>query len=515
MNERDPASGTGEPETLETMVTDPFLPLETLDEAQADAFGRLLRSCLLSYSGKAPEIGDKEWLRDLFQRELPALGGEEAERLSDECVESVADFDGHLQSLNEAIEGGSTKERWFAKKVQEAAVGVSVNEFGAYLNDVELSIQQANTQMLRVMTNRDGGINQNFNLDGFMAEQHHVNSFNMQVRLERSPYVAEVMAPKPGQTYGKNSFDVVIRDSSGSIVHQYQMKYGATAQDTIRLIRGGNYNNQRIVVPPEQLDEVRRAFPGKSIESAIGNTDKVKTASKPLSKPQAKDMQHQAQTEGKHVQESWNHFQTKELAMKVAANAGMAGVQAAAITAGFDMARRWATNEKIEADQTIALALRTGTDAGVKAAAAAAVKIGIEKGIITFIPKGTPMGVIANVVCVGIENMKIMSKVASGELTVSQGLDRMGRTTTTMVYGIGWGTAGSIIGASLLSWIPIAGPIIGGMVGGIVAYTAGSKFGEAVYDTAKKIAGTANKVLERTWKGVKAVGKKLREVFWG
>lgn len=65
------------------------------------------------------------------------------------------------------------------------------------------------------------------------------------------------------------------------------------AQDTIRMEKNGNYNNQRLVVPREQLDEVRKAFPGKTIDSSIGGTDKINIASSSLSKADAKKMQMQ------------------------------------------------------------------------------------------------------------------------------------------------------------------------------------------------------------------------------
>lgn len=101
--------------------------------------------------------------------------------------------------------------------------------------------------MIHVVTNLNGGISQNMNLDGFIAEQHHVNSFNMNAKLDGSNYIAEVLTPEAGQKYVKNSFDVVIRDNNRKIVHQYQMKYGASSQRTIEMIRDGNYHNQRIV----------------------------------------------------------------------------------------------------------------------------------------------------------------------------------------------------------------------------------------------------------------------------
>ena len=492
-----------------TNLDNDCITVDGFSEENAKEIAEILKIFLLSYENKNKETSDQDWLEYELKRELPELTDKGIGALSSDCIEEINRFDKNLSDLNITIDNGGTKEGWFVKKVEEASIGCSINEFGNYLNTVDASIQKANIQMLRVVTNTNENINQNMNLDGFIAEQHHVNSFNMNARLNGSNYVAEVLAPAPGQKYEKNSFDVVIRDNDGKIIHQYQMKYGATYKDTINLIRKGNYNNQRIVVPPEQVDQIRKVFPGKSIDSSIGGTNKVQITSQPLSKEQAKALQRQVQIEGHITKEDWNYYETKLLSINIAKNAAITGIQASAITMGFDMARRTITGEECNLNETIELALKSGSDAGIKAATTGAIYAGVEKGIITLIPKGTPVGVVANIVCVGIENTKIITKVASSELTILQALDHMGRTTTSMVYGFGWAPKGAVIGAGVLSWIPIAGPIIGGFVGGTVGYMAGSKFGNTVYNTAKKLGNQAKQFAKRTYEGVKSKGKKI------
>ena len=207
----------------------------------------------------------------------------------------------------------------------------------------------------------------------------------------------------------------------------------------------------------------------------------VSIKSRPLTKAEAKELQFKVQQDGSVPKTNWNSFQTKDLALQIGKNAGMVGLQAAVITTGFSLAEQAIQGDGIDVDESISLALKTGTDAGIKAAAAGALKVGIEKGIIRIIPPATPMGVIVNIVCVGIENIKILLKVASGEITLSQAMEQMGRTTCAMVFGLGWGAAGAGIGAAALAWIPIVGPIVGGFVGGIVGYMAGSKVGETIH----------------------------------
>ena len=61
--------------------------------------------------------------------------------------------------------------------------------------------------------------------------------------------------------------------------------------------------------------------------------------------------------------------------------------------------------EKIEIEDEIELALNSATDFGLKAATGAALKVGAERGVLKFIPKGTSAGLLANIAFVGIENI--------------------------------------------------------------------------------------------------------------
>lgn len=214
--------------------------------------------------------------------------------------------------------------------------------------------------MMRTVTTNTGEISKCMNLDGFIAEQNAVNTFNMRAQLESSKYVAEVKVPEPGETYGLNSFDTVIKDSTtGKIVHQYQFKFGKNSKATIDLLKGGNYNNQRFVVPLEQVEDVKNAFPGKSVEAYMGGTDVVSIKSGTLTKEQAKKLQLDAREKNVLPRNDWNSFNTKELALNIGKNAGLAGLNAAIITTGFDLVAKKVQGEQIDADTTIETALKT------------------------------------------------------------------------------------------------------------------------------------------------------------
>lgn len=494
------------------------IQFEELTEKEARELKEVLTRFIKSYSQKSDKTSDKEWLKSMFKDELPNCTEEQADKFAEEAVSSIKEYDKNLESIHEAAKNGKSKEQWFAEHISKASAGVAVNQYGEYLNKINNTLTNANAQMLRTVTAKNGEISQCYNLDGFIAEQYHVNTFNANAALQKSKYFAEVKVPEAGETYGKNSFDVVIRDSSNpkaTAVHQYQVKYGADAKATIQMLREHGevtkYSNQQIVVPVEQLEEVQKAFPGKTVVSHIGGTDKVPVTSNSLTKEQAKELQFKVQDEKMPLTTDWNVFQTKDLALQIGKNAGLAGVQAAAITTGFSLAAQVIAGEGVDADETIEQALKTGADAGVKAAATGALIVASEKEIIRLIPVGTPVASIANIVCVSIENIKILSKLATGELTMAQALDQMGRTSVSMMYSLGWGATGMLIGATALSVVPVVGPVVGGLIGGLIGGMAGSKFGETVYDGIKSVGKGVVNVVKSGWNKVKnsKIGRKI------
>lgn len=458
-----------------------------------------------SYATKEPKLSDEEWLTRQLSQELPETTSTEIHMMSQKIIENVAIFDRNIASVNKACDAGQNKEDWFQEQVQAASVGVRINDYGNYLTNIDQALYQANIQMVRTVTTKAGEISQCFNLDGFIAEQQHVNSFNAKAALERQPYRAEVSAPKPGETYGLNSFDVVIKNiKSGKILHQYQFKFGQDAPTTIRLLKNGCYNNQRFVVPTEQLKEIKKAFPDKSVSDVLGGTKKVPTYSDEMTKSQAKRYQQDIQDKNQLKTMNWNSYNTKELALHLGKNAALAGLGGAVLATGIHLVSKVSKGEKIHGEEIIEVALTTGADAGVKAAAIGALKVGIEKGMVPILVRGTPISVLSNIVCMGIENVKIMTRFAKGEISSIKVLDCMARTSVATVYGLGWCTSGATIGAAAFSFIPVLGSAVGSIVGGMVGYAAGSKFGITVYRGIKRIAGTAKNAIKSTYHSIKA-----------
>ena len=174
------------------------------------------------------------------------------------------------------------------------------------------------------------------------------------------------------------------------------------------------------------------------------------------------------------------------MSMGIGKQAGAAALQGAVIGAGMTVAQKVWNGEEIDGQEVVEAALTGGADFGVKAATAGALKVASEKEILSVIPKGTPAGTFANIAYVAVENVKVLGKVATGELTLREGFEKMQETTVSTVAGLASMSKGAAIGGTVgLAFGPV-GAAVGGFVGGTVAYMAGSKVGELAVKGARK-----------------------------
>ncbi|MGN9162990.1 hypothetical protein [Clostridium sulfidigenes] len=482
---------------------------EYISEREAKTVKELFKKYLKSYKEKDVSVTDKEWLEQLFKTELSEVTDEEAKQDAEEIVESIKVFNSNLQSVNEAATRGISKESWLADKMQEASVGMAVNEYGEVLQSMDNILYQKNMELADALQrSTDGNIKMSPNLDGNIAENMIAKTTELSGFSQGKNIKVEVR-----DVFTENSVDVRAINLDTGKYQNYQLKFGKDAKATIDLIERGNYNNQQIIVPSEQLEEVKAHFKAKGSSKTITNhIDAWGAKGKKFTKEDMKELQVAAQEDGIMPSMDYSHYQTKDLAMSIGKNAGAMALQAAAVTTGLNVASKIFNGEKVDADEIVEIAIKTGADTSVKVVTAGTLQVAIRKGIISFIPKATPAGVIAYIACVGIENVKILAKIASGELSMTKGLDQMGRVTTSMVGGL-WGMAkGAALGAKLTGWIPVVGAplaVVTGFIGGMVGYFGGSKIGDTIYNAGKKVASAARSVAKAAVNGLKSAGRAI------
>lgn len=422
----------------------------------------------------------EEWLGDKMQQSLPDKTPEEIQSMTDEILSNLEVIEEKKESLNKAIEKGISKESWFASETQKAVSGMTTHEAMGYLRNLDEAIKTANDALDCTIKTRAGIVSQNANLNGFIAEQYHAQTFNLNAEATGSPYRAKVLEPS-GKGYSKNSVDVVIVDGNGKIVKRYQFKYYNSAKATENAFKGGNYRGQQSGVPADQQNEILRKST-TILEAPDGTT------SNPLTYSESKRMQHDAQN-GRPVELDWNEFKTKDLAKGIAKQAGIAALQGAVIGVGFDIAQKFVTGEDVKGEEIVETALVSGADNGVKAAAAGAIKVGAEKGFVSAALKETSAA--AGVAHAAIEGVKILGKVASGELSGKEGIEKIEQTTVATVVGLESAAVGATIGETIGAVLGPIGSVIGGFVGGTISYMAGSTVGQTIVKGVQKVRDTA------------------------
>ena len=439
----------------------------------------------------------EEWLSEKMQESLPEKSPEEIALITEEMITTINIDESNKKSLHAAICNGRSTESWFASNIQKSTSAMSAYESTQYLNNLDTAINKANESLYNTITTQAGLISNNPRLDGFIAEQYHAQTFNMNAEATGSQYRAKVLEPI-GNGYAKNSVDVVIVDGNGKVVRRYQSKYCKNATATEKAFEHGDYRGQQKLVPEEQQSEII-----KKSTSVIESPDGI--TSNPLTKSRAEKMRDEAQS-GEWNELNWNEYKTKDLALGIGKQAGYAALQGAAISVGFDVAKKLWNGEEIKGEEVVETALVSGADFGIKAAAAGAIKVGVEKEIITIIPKGTPAGAIANIAFVAIEDAKVVGKMFSGDLSLKEGLEKIEQTTVSTVAGLATMGECAASGAAIGAFLGPVGAAIGGFVGGTVGYMAGSKIGETIVKGAQKI----RKVASNT---IKTIASKAKNTF--
>jgi len=186
-----------------------------------------------------------------------------------------------LSQYNETMiyETASIKEAQLVTNV------LSTKSVNSYIDTVNTAIDNANKTMMESVTTKAGIINQNPNLDGFIFEEYHAGTFNIDAAVKQKSYHAEALKPELGESYEKNSIDLIIEDTR-KYVKKYSAKAYKNANETAKSfydkITGYKYRFQSKLVPTDQTGDI------------ANSVDKVKynnVESKGISKAEIKDIQ--------------------------------------------------------------------------------------------------------------------------------------------------------------------------------------------------------------------------------
>ncbi len=470
------------------------LSLELFEtEENLQKTSNLIQTMITEYGEKPEEITLDTWLKSQYNKYIEAEVVEEAEII--EVLDIVEKIDENYTQLSENEEKEIPQSQWLAKKIQEGALAANITDIASYANSIDNSIINANEQAFKTFTNIDGSINLNPNLHGFVAEAHHVNTFNLEAASNASQYHARML-----EGNGKNSVDIVIDDlASGNIAKRYQSKYGYESEATASYLKDGDYRGQRKLVPDGQECDIQGAT--NIIKSPDG------TASKPLSYEDAQAIKAQIQVKEEISQYKWESLDKINLGKSIIAESAKMVVFHALFQGGRIFGGRiikgiqGKKQNKIEEDMKDWLSSSyVGTkNIAIQSIITTAILISARNGWIKAL-QHTPAGKIASIVYIGVQNAKILYQIGQGKLTPLDGLHEMQKTTLSAVGGLIGAGKGALIGGS------VGGPV-GAIVGGIIGGIAGSSAGEIMSAGLNKIKPTLKNVIKKSYSIAKTAVK--------
>ncbi len=413
----------------------------------------------------------------------------------------------HLSKDSEKISQELIKECQRIKNIKtiddigsEAVKAISTVEMYKYFKPIYEQITRENAKFVETVTTKLGNVNMNPSLHGNIFEQIHAATFNVRAATKGSNLRAYTY-PAP---YAENSVDISIKDLGlgGKIVKKYQAKCCMDASQTAAAIKSGNYNNQRILVPEYQKNELQLKFPGKSVSDVI-EADGI--SSEPISYSQVKNCQDAVQYDqeagldtiivGLKDADAVTYARAFAEYMKKPIMISLGIHVATGVIAEF-------SSEKFDVKQLLKNVLSgTFEDAIIIALTGAVIYEASKKGI-ELSPEAIPY--VTDVV-VGVYNIcKTIVFMIGKQISLEQGLaqitEEIAKTAIILGCTKGGDAIGTAAGNAIGAWVggpagaaaggaigSIAGKIIGGIFGGIAGNWLASKCDSKLVDGYAKI----------------------------
>lgn len=466
----------------------------TVIDQEAENTAGIVQTFVQAYEQNRSEVSDEEWLKAMFRRHRWADDAE-----MDEAARQVVSTVGLLYQkkadLRESLDRGATRANWLAKELDRVVATKGATDVAFYATDIERAITQANENSAAVVQRLDGEISLCMNLDGFIAEQHHVDTFNIDAATKGSPLTAKVLAPESGATYTKNSVDIGIYDGNGKLIRRYQCKYGVDAKATQNYLDSGDYRGQRKLVPEGQSKDI-------SGSTEVIEVDGITSA--PLSKEEAKRQQRAAQQEQETRQYEWKDANRINIARQIGKQALFAAAIACAMQGTRILGTRAWNSLRSKKNPPLGEAMndffhsstKSGAHAGLMVAVVGGIVVAVKNGWLGTLVKNTPPRGIANIVFIGMENVRILYKLGCGELSAPQALEAMAETTTVAIASLAAVAEGTLLGAEIGLTLGPWGALLGGFVGGLAGGLAGGAVARTVFGAQKVVARAATNVLK-------------------
>lgn len=467
-------------------------------------FNPIFKDFLQSYLEKDVGTSDKDWLKNKLKQESLNLTDEALDQLSSELAGGVVSFNETLASIDNSRKQGQKAEAWLATKAEESTKNVTVDELQA----VEGFLQGSNDRLLRSLKAAEQVKSIAKTSVEVVAEQILLDDFNRSSADSNARYEAAIDEASANSVYGRNFFDLVVKDKfTGKPLEHYQVMFGKTVQETIDMIAAADTAGQKFIVPKEMVEEVQKALPGRAVLDRLGGSKLINLASNPLS---SKIIEKCLTGELPSVINQISSADSGTLIKSIANNAVASGVLSSGMLDGLEKVVGKKVINDFGGRELLEQALLSGNTEGIKVAASGALATCVNKGLVKALPANTPGIVVSGLASAGIENIKVLSQVASGKMTMPEALNRMGDMNLAMAYEFVWGKYAKKVAALALNYIPVVGPIVSTLVSAGTLPLVGEKVRSLVFQGLKKVVPVVKTVAKKAYNTVKSVCSKVK-----
>lgn len=467
-------------------------------------FNPIFKDFLQSYLEKDVGTSDKDWLKNKLKQESLNLTDEALDQLSSELAGGVVSFNETLASIDNSRKQGQKAEAWLATKAEESTKNVTVDELQA----VEGFLQGSNDRLLRSLKAAEQVKSIAKTSVEVVAEQILLDDFNRSSADSNARYEAAIDEASANSVYGRNFFDLVVKDKfTGKPLEHYQVMFGKTVQETIDMIAAADTAGQKFIVPKEMVEEVQKALPGRAVLDRLGGSKLINLASNPLS---SKIIEKCLTGELPSVINQISSADSGTLIKSIANNAVASGVLSSGMLDGLEKVVGKKVINDFGGRELLEQALLSGNTEGIKVAASGALATCVNKGLVKALPANTPGIVVSGLASAGIENIKVLSQVASGKMTMPEALNRMGDMNLAMAYEFVWGKYAKKVAALALNYIPVVGPIVSTLVSAGTLPLVGEKVRSLMFQGLKKVVPVVKTVARKAYNTVKSVCSKVK-----
>lgn len=423
--------------------------------------------------------------------EKVAVEIEEAEIIdTKEVIEDMKEASNILSQYNEAM----IYETAGIKEPQLVANVLSAKSINNYIDTVNNTIDSANKTLMESVTTKTGNINQNPNLDGFIFEEYHAGTFNIDATVKGKTYQAKALKPEIGETYGKNSIDLIIEDT-GKYVKKYSAKAYKNANETAKSfydkITGYKYKFQSKLVPTDQTGDI------------ANSVDKLKydnVESKGITKAEIKKIQNDLQSRNKKA-DIFNFkkdVNTISISKQIGKQAMINGTMGSILAMGTSIGINVIQGKEVEAEEVIETGIKTGASMGMATAVAGGIRVAVEKKVIpTVFSKMLTNNTIGAIAASSIDIIGTAFKLGSGEITLGKAVKDVGNSLGAgygAIISSGIGFSGGMALATTIGLGTIG--TVGTILTGGLALVTGAVCGVIGSNIALKIANGLGKITE-------------------